>query len=99
MAEQPAPEVWSFPTNPDEFDADDRISFSKLDNRYIAVQEDGTEYEFDGELKRWIPTIDESLIEQQRSGYGNVEASEDAAEDDQRHGKKRKKDEREVSCY
>ena len=30
----------SFPVNPDEFDSDDRISFSKLDNKYIAVQDD-----------------------------------------------------------
>ncbi|KAL2022715.1 hypothetical protein VTK56DRAFT_4796 [Thermocarpiscus australiensis] len=62
-------EYWSFPTNPEEFDQDERISFSKLDNKYIAVQDDGTEYEFDEGLRRWIPIIDEELIEQQQRGY------------------------------
>jgi hypothetical protein len=98
MAESPVPEVWSFPTNPDDFGEDDRISFSRLDNKYVAVQEDGTEYEFDADLKRWIPLIDEALIEQQRSGYGGLDSREEAAVDGRNQGKKRKKDEREVSC-
>lgn len=42
-----------FPTDVQEFDSDDRISFSKLDNKFIAVHDDGTEFEFDPELKRW----------------------------------------------
>lgn len=42
-----------FPTDVREFDSDDRISFSKLDNKFIAVHDDGTEYEFDADLKRW----------------------------------------------
>ncbi|OAA66717.1 nuclear mRNA splicing factor-associated protein [Niveomyces insectorum RCEF 264] len=62
MAEPAAPaaaEVWSFPTNIAEFDDDERISFSKLDGKYVAVQADGTEFEFDQGLKRWIPLADE----------------------------------------
>ncbi|KAG6014793.1 hypothetical protein E4U43_006120 [Claviceps pusilla] len=51
----------TFPTDVQEFDADDRISFSRLDNKFIAVHDDGTEYEFDPEWKRWIPTEDEPL--------------------------------------
>ncbi|KAK4673141.1 hypothetical protein QC763_109200 [Podospora pseudopauciseta] len=62
-------EYWTFPTDKELFDQDERISFSKLDNKYIAVQDDGTEYEFDEGLKRWIPIIDEALIEQQQRGY------------------------------
>lgn len=42
-----------FPTDVQEFDSDDRISFSKLDNKFIAVHDDGTEFEFDPELKKW----------------------------------------------
>ncbi|SPQ18089.1 f388b47d-2f5d-4b3d-99e3-7fcfe980d1f6 [Thermothielavioides terrestris] len=87
-------EYWSFPTNPEEFDKDDRISYSKLDNKYIAVQDDGTEYEFDPELRRWIPMIDEALIEEQQKGY--IMPSADADNDSDRrpppHGKKRKMD-------
>ena len=71
MAE-PVAEIWTFPTDPAQFDDDERISFSKLDNKYIAVQDDGTELEFDAALKRWIPIADEAdeaLIEQQQLGY------------------------------
>jgi HIV Tat-specific factor 1 len=94
-------EYWSFPTNPDEFDQDERISYSKLDNKYIAVQDDGAEYEFDDGLRRWIPVIDEALIEEQQRGYMMPNAD---ADDDRRgsaQGKKRKMDysnDREVSC-
>ncbi|KAI0997851.1 hypothetical protein K3495_g10339 [Podosphaera aphanis] len=59
----------SFPTNPELFDADDRISFSKLDNKFILVQEDGTEFEFDNAIKRWIPVVDEALLEEQQLAY------------------------------
>lgn len=43
-----------FPTNPDKFSDDERISFSKLDNKFVAVHDDGTEFEFDTELKQWL---------------------------------------------
>jgi HIV Tat-specific factor 1 len=59
----------SFPTNPQEFDSDDRISFQRLDNKFLLVQEDGTEYEFDDAIKRWIPTVDEALLERQQEAY------------------------------
>lgn len=50
-----------FPTNPADFNADDRISFSKLDNKFIAVHDDGTEFEFDADLKQWLPIDQEPL--------------------------------------
>ena len=59
----------AFPTNPEEFDSDERISFSKLDNKFLLVQDDGTEFEFDDSIKRWIPVLDEALLEQQRQAY------------------------------
>lgn len=59
----------AFPINPEEFDSDDRISFSKLDNKFLLVQEDGTEYEFDDAIKRWIPVLDEALLEEQQKAY------------------------------
>ncbi|KAL8712278.1 MAG: hypothetical protein Q9220_003429 [cf. Caloplaca sp. 1 TL-2023] len=50
-----------FPTNPEEFDADDRVSFSKLDSKFILETDDGQEYEFDDALKRWVPVgVDEN---------------------------------------
>ncbi|KAG5981666.1 hypothetical protein E4U55_002702 [Claviceps digitariae] len=54
----------TFPTDVQEFDADDRISFSRLDNKFIAVHDDGTEYEFDPEWKRWVQTEEEPLDEE-----------------------------------
>ena len=47
----------SFPQNPEEFDADARVSFSKLDQKYILEADDGQEYEFDEALKRWVPVV------------------------------------------
>ncbi|OAL67144.1 nuclear mRNA splicing factor-associated protein [Trichophyton rubrum] len=60
----------TFP-QPDEFDSDPRVSFSKLDNKYILETDNGEEYTYDDALKRWIPSIqlDESLMEQQRQAY------------------------------
>ena len=51
-----------FPVDVQEFSGDDRISFSKLDNKFIAVHDDGTEFEFDADLKRWH-TIDEEDLD------------------------------------
>lgn len=59
----------TFPTDPSEFDSDDRISFSKLDSKFLLVQDDGTEFEFDDAIRRWIPVLDESLLEQQQQAY------------------------------
>ena len=87
-------EYWTFPTNIEEFDQDERISFSKLDNKYIAVQDDGTEYEFDPALKRWLPIIDEALIEEHQRAYITSLGDDDA----ETSGKKRKHNDREVSC-
>jgi HIV Tat-specific factor 1 len=46
-----------FPSDPSEFDSDPRISFSKLDQKFILETEDGQEFEYDSALKRWIPTV------------------------------------------
>ena len=53
----PAPGRSVFPTNPEEFDADSRVSFSKLDNKFILETDDGQEFEFDDVLKRWVPVV------------------------------------------
>lgn len=49
----------SFPTNVEEFANDERISYSRLSNKYIAVHDDGSEFEFHPELKRWIIAADD----------------------------------------
>lgn len=93
-------EYWTFPTDPEEFDKDERISFSRLDNKYIAVQDDGTEYEFDEGLKRWLPIIDEALIEEHQRAYITSLGDDDTetGQSGKGQGKKRKNNDREVSC-
>ncbi|KAK2858372.1 hypothetical protein FQN49_004803 [Arthroderma sp. PD_2] len=58
----------TFP-RPEDFDTDPRVSFSKLDNKYILETDNGEEFTYDDALKRWIPSLDESLMEQQREAY------------------------------
>mgnify|MGYP001149970767 CR=1 FL=1 len=90
-------EEWPLPINPDEFDKDERISFSKLDNKYIAVQDDGTEYEFDEAQKRWVP-IDYADDDLNEGGIPNFDSE---AQQPAPQGTKRKLDDwddREVSC-
>jgi HIV Tat-specific factor 1 len=101
MAEQQVAEVLTFPTDPTVFENDDRISFSKLDSKYIAVQSDGTEFEFDHGLKRWIPLADEddeALFQQQQSAYSIDQQSSAAGGDQYGNNRKRKQDDVEVSC-
>ncbi|KAE8144955.1 hypothetical protein BDV25DRAFT_165683 [Aspergillus avenaceus] len=66
--EAPQP-LSNFPQDPTEFDSDPRISFSKLDDKFILETEDGQEFEFDTVLKRWIPTVDEELLRKQQEAY------------------------------
>ncbi|KAK3954019.1 hypothetical protein QBC32DRAFT_101781 [Pseudoneurospora amorphoporcata] len=93
-------EYWTFPTDLEEFDKDERISFSKLDNKYIAVQDDGTEYEFDEGLKRWLPIIDEALIEEHQRAYITSLGDDDTetGQSGKGQGKKRKNNDREDSA-
>lgn len=58
MTDREVAQIWTFPTDISQFDDDERISYSRLDRKYIAVQDDGTEFEFDQSLKRWIPLAD-----------------------------------------
>lgn len=55
MAEEAS--ATGFPTDPADFDSDPRISFSKLDDKFILETEDGQEFAFDTALKRWVQTV------------------------------------------
>ena len=57
MSNSPETRFSSFPKEVGEFDADPRVSFSKLDSKYILETDDGQEYEFDEKLKRWVPVV------------------------------------------
>lgn len=51
-----------FPADESEFDADSRVSFSKLDDKFILETDEGTEYEWDTALRRWIPVVGSAPI-------------------------------------
>lgn len=70
-----------FPTDVQEFDSDERISFSKLDNKFIAVHDDGTEFEFDAELKKWVPAEEDPLDDEldELGEYGGTPADDEAS--------------------
>ena len=59
----------TFPLDPATFDADDRISYSRVDKKFLLVDNAGDEYEFDDALKRWVPVLDEELAAQQAAAY------------------------------
>lgn len=82
--------ISAFPMKPEEFATDDRISFSKLDNKFLLVQDDGTEFEWDDTIKRWIPLLDEALLEEQQRAYAMEGVDENEPAEAQR--KKRKKE-------
>ncbi|KAJ5091724.1 nuclear mRNA splicing factor-associated protein [Penicillium alfredii] len=79
----------NFPLDPTEFDSDPRISFSKLDEKYILETEDGQEFVFDSVIKRWVQTVDEDLLRQQQEAY-KVAGVDETEVTDPRERKKRK---------
>ncbi|CEN62350.1 hypothetical protein ASPCAL08986 [Aspergillus calidoustus] len=87
------PPFSNFPQDPSEFDSDPRISFSKLDNKFILETEDGQEYSYDTILKRWIPTVDEDLLQKQQEAYRVQGVDEDEKANAQQFKKKRKQGE------
>ncbi|KAI9765266.1 MAG: hypothetical protein M1840_007465 [Geoglossum simile] len=68
LSEQDEPRA-AFPKSVEEFEHDPRVSFSRLDEKWILEAEDGSEFEYDDALRRWIPVLDESLAEKQQQAY------------------------------
>ena len=46
-----------FPRDPAEFPHDDRISFSTTDNKYLLVDENNQEWEFNAFSKAWTQAV------------------------------------------
>jgi hypothetical protein len=46
-----------FPQSPSAFDEDERISWSRVDNKYLLETDEGNEYEWDDALRRWVPVV------------------------------------------
>jgi len=47
----------SFPTTREEFEADPRVSWSRLTGKWLLEADDGTEFEYDEGIKRWVPVV------------------------------------------
>ncbi|KAI9676254.1 MAG: hypothetical protein M1829_003083 [Trizodia sp. TS-e1964] len=69
----------SFPQTPEEFSADPRISFSKVEQKWLLETADGSEYEYDTAFARWLPVLDAALLEQQARVYAVEGVDESAA--------------------
>ena len=46
-----------FPSNPEEFDVDDRISYSKASETYVLEDERGDEWEWLSKTNKWAPVV------------------------------------------
>jgi hypothetical protein len=46
-----------FPTNPDDFDSDKRISYSKTEKNYTLEDENGEEWEWFPRTSKWVPMV------------------------------------------
>lgn len=80
----------AFPQTPEDFESDSRVSYSKLEQKWLLEDDDGSEWEFNESLAKWVPATDEALLEQQRAAYAVAGVNE--AEPAQNHqSKKRKK--------
>lgn len=61
MSGAPVQGQLDFPLSPSAFDADERISYSKLEQKFILETAAGEEYEWNGALKRWIPSVSHDI--------------------------------------
>ncbi|KAJ6787963.1 hypothetical protein PWT90_09999 [Aphanocladium album] len=73
-----------FPTDVQEFDGDDRISFSKLDSKFIAVRDDGAEFEFDADRRIWQP-LDEPTLDEIPTNEIHLQETQTAGAGKRRH--------------
>lgn len=53
----PATGPSSFPMTREEFDSDPRVSWSRLSGKWTLEADDGSEFEYDEGLKRWVPVV------------------------------------------
>lgn len=47
----------SFPMTEEEFNSDPRVSFARTTGKWTLEADDGSEFEYDEALRRWIPVV------------------------------------------
>lgn len=50
----------AFPKTVEDFENDPRVSFSKLNSKYILETDEGTEWEYDEARQQWMPSVSPS---------------------------------------
>ncbi|KAK4508319.1 hypothetical protein PRZ48_002057 [Zasmidium cellare] len=66
-----------FPYDQESFGDDERISFSKVANKFILEDENGIEWEWHPTVERWTQTITEEEMKQQAEAYKVAGVDED----------------------
>ncbi|KAF2401204.1 hypothetical protein EJ06DRAFT_529333 [Trichodelitschia bisporula] len=84
-----------FPQAREDFTQDPRVSWSKADEKWILEDEDGSEWEFVEGVGKWVPTLDEALVEQQRKAYAVPGVDESTPAETLRKKKRKEREERE----
>lgn len=51
-----------FPKDIADFDNDERVSFSRLDGKYILVDDDGEEWEYSEATGKWFQPVSSSAM-------------------------------------
>lgn len=85
-----------FPVDEQLFAGDERISFSRLDNKYLAVREDGAEFEFDAQRKLWVLAEDEeggTLLNGDSAGDPSAAGDAISASNSEGESRRRRRDE------
>jgi hypothetical protein len=57
MAENDNAGLEPFPTNPELFDLDERVSYDKVNASYVLEAENGTEWEWLAGADKWVPVV------------------------------------------
>ncbi|KAI5252010.1 hypothetical protein E4T42_03889 [Aureobasidium subglaciale] len=89
MAESSVSARIAFPATEAEFKNDVRVSFDKTSEKWILEDDNGEEYEWNAQFEKWVPSVDEALMQQQASIYAMKDVDENAPAIDT---KKRKAD-------
>ncbi|KAF1984689.1 hypothetical protein K402DRAFT_133513 [Aulographum hederae CBS 113979] len=58
-----------FPHSQEDFEEDVRVSFSKVDQKWNLEDDDGSLWEFNENIEKWTPLLDETLLRQQQAAY------------------------------
>ncbi|KAF1356115.1 hypothetical protein BDV97DRAFT_341042 [Delphinella strobiligena] len=79
----------TFPQTEEEFKNDVRVSFDRLNNKWVLEDDDGSEWEWNETISKWVPSLDEADIELQQRAY-KIEGVDEEANTAAENNKKRK---------